>query len=65
MRAKGKASKGDKWKANYKEPEELDLTKLQGLPGGWIKLRFKDISTFKNGINFTSSQKGNTGYLNN
>ncbi len=35
MKAKGKAPKGDEWKAKYKEPEPVDATGLPELPEGW------------------------------
>jgi type I restriction enzyme, S subunit len=33
--AKGKAPKGDEWKAKYKEPEAADVAEMPALPEGW------------------------------
>ncbi len=35
LNAKGKAPKGDKWKAKYKEPVAPDTSELPELPEGW------------------------------
>jgi len=47
----------------YKELPPLDTSDLPALPDGWEWARLGDISWFKNGINFTSRQKGNKGIL--
>ncbi|MBM3496066.1 MAG: hypothetical protein FJX72_17355, partial [Armatimonadetes bacterium] len=35
MKVKGKAPEDDKWKAKYKEPVALDVSRLPDLPEGW------------------------------
>ena len=43
MKAKGKAPKGDEWKAKYKEPEPVDATGLPELPEGWCGVELGEV----------------------
>ena len=63
MEAKGKTPKDDKWKQKYKEPVAPDTSDLPELPDGWCWAKLNEVASFKNGINFKSSQKGQLGIL--
>jgi type I restriction enzyme S subunit len=56
MRAKGKETKNDNWKAKYKEPEPVDTTDLPELPNGWCWACLEELSlTIRNGISVKPS----------
>jgi len=60
-RIKDERKKNEKRKC--KDLSSLDILDLIALPEGWVWASLGDITTFKNGINFNSTQKGNTGML--
>jgi type I restriction enzyme S subunit len=45
MKAKGKASKDDRWKAKYVEPAAPDTSELPALPEGWCWATVESISS--------------------
>jgi len=44
MKAKGKPSTDDKWKAKYKEPAAPDVSNLPPLPEGWVWATLEQLS---------------------
>jgi type I restriction enzyme S subunit len=60
-RIKEERKKNEKGKC--KDLSSLDTLDLIALPEGWVWTSLGDITTFKNGINFNGTQKGNTGML--
>lgn len=57
IKAERKKALGNK----YKEPAPVDTSDLPELPEGWMWTRLSEVSELKNGINFTSNQKGEKG----
>ncbi|HPL40869.1 MAG TPA: restriction endonuclease subunit S, partial [Syntrophorhabdaceae bacterium] len=57
IKAERKKQLGNK----YKEPDPVDTSDLPELPDGWAWVRLVEVSELKNGINFTSNQKGEKG----
>ena len=53
MQAKGKKSRDDKWKKNYKEPKGPDTSVLPELPEGWVWARLEQLTTL-----ITSGSRG-------
>ena len=58
----------EKWEAEggkgkYKEPAAPETDGLPELPNGWMWVNVGQIADFRNGINFSKTQKGNKGVL--
>lgn len=49
IKAKGKAAKGDKWKAKDNEPAAPDTSNLPKLPEGWVLANLATIAELKGG----------------
>lgn len=59
LKAKGKEPKDDRWKENYKEPEEPDTSELPELPEGWTWALVEQLGEVQGGI--TKGQKRRKG----
>ncbi len=58
MTAKGKRPTDDKWKAKYKEPEPVDITRLPKLPAGWCWASLDELTFIVGGVTKGQRRKG-------
>ncbi len=61
LKARGKAPKDDKWKANYKEPVAPNTSELPELPEGWCWATMGQLCRVQGGFAFKSIDYQETG----
>jgi predicted GIY-YIG superfamily endonuclease len=57
FKAKGKVPKDDKWKAKYKEPENVNIESLPDIPEQWVWARLDSVAFVGTGMSVSKSRE--------